>query len=73
MALRSPKALNYALNRWEALLRYTQDGHLEIDNNIAERSVRGCLRRQKETTCSSDRTLVANAPRSLIVSLRHAS
>ncbi len=35
------KALNYALNRWEALLRYTQDGHLEIDNNIAERSVRG--------------------------------
>lgn len=35
------KALNYALNRWDVLLRYTQDGHLEIDNNIAERSVRG--------------------------------
>ena len=29
------KALNYALNRWKALLRYTRDGHLEIDNNIA--------------------------------------
>jgi transposase len=35
------KALNYALNRWESLLRYTEDGRLEIDNNIAERSVRG--------------------------------
>jgi hypothetical protein len=35
------KAFNYAFNNWEALVRYTQDGHLEIDNNIAERSVRG--------------------------------
>lgn len=34
-------AFNYALNRWEALCRYTQDGRLEIDNNIAERSIRG--------------------------------
>ena len=34
-------AFNYAFNNWEALQRYTQDGHLEIDNNIAERSVRG--------------------------------
>jgi len=35
------KALDYALNRWDALLRYTQDGRLEIDNNTAERSIRG--------------------------------
>ena len=34
-------AFNYAFNNWEALQRYTEDGHLEIDNNIAERSVRG--------------------------------
>lgn len=34
-------AFNYSLNRWEALCRYTQDGRLEIDNNIAERSIRG--------------------------------
>jgi transposase len=34
-------AFNYAFNHWDALQRYTQDGHLEIDNNIAERSVRG--------------------------------
>jgi transposase len=34
-------AFNYAFNNWDALQRYTEDGHLEIDNNIAERSVRG--------------------------------
>jgi hypothetical protein len=34
-------AFNYSLNRWESLCRYTQDGRLSIDNNIAERSVRG--------------------------------
>ena len=33
-------AFNYAFNNWDALQRYTQDGRLEIDNNIAERSVR---------------------------------
>ena len=35
------EAFNYSLNRWESLCRYTQDGRLSIDNNIAERSVRG--------------------------------
>lgn len=34
-------ALNYSLNRWESLCRYTRDGRLSIDNNSAERSVRG--------------------------------
>lgn len=34
-------AFNYGFNNWEALQRYTQDGRLEIDNNIAERAVRG--------------------------------
>jgi hypothetical protein len=34
-------ALQYALNNWEALVRYTEDGCLEIDNNAAERSIRG--------------------------------
>jgi hypothetical protein len=27
------KAINYALNQWEALLLYASDGRLEIDNN----------------------------------------
>lgn len=34
-------AFHYALNNWEALVRYTQDGRLAIDNNTAERSLRG--------------------------------
>jgi hypothetical protein len=35
------EAFRYSLNRWEALCRYTQDGRLEVDNLIAERSIRG--------------------------------
>ena len=35
------KAIIYALNRWPALKRYVDDGHLEIDNNTAERALRG--------------------------------
>lgn len=34
------KAVNYALNNWEALCRYTEDGRLNIDNNPAERAIR---------------------------------
>jgi transposase len=33
-------AVRYALGRWEALLRYVDDGHIEIDNNSAERALR---------------------------------
>ena len=33
-------AVRYALGRWEALLRYCDNGRLEIDNNAAERSLR---------------------------------
>ncbi len=35
------EAFNYVLGNWEAFVRYTQDGHLEIDNSAAERSIRG--------------------------------
>ena len=35
------KALRYALTRWEALTRYADDGRLAIDNNVAERLMRG--------------------------------
>jgi len=34
------QAVAYTLSNWEALLRYCQDGDLEIDNNGAERSLR---------------------------------
>ena len=34
------QAVTYALNQWQALCRYTQDGRLTIDNNISERRLR---------------------------------
>jgi transposase len=33
-------AVNYALNQWRALCRYTEDGRLSIDNNVSERRLR---------------------------------
>src|SRR4029078_11691727 len=33
-------AIHYALGRWTPLLRYCDDGRLEIDNNAAERALR---------------------------------
>jgi hypothetical protein len=33
-------AIRYALMRWTALVRYRDDGHINIDNNAAERSLR---------------------------------
>jgi transposase len=36
-------AIRYALSRWRALLRYCDDGRLEIDNNAAERSLRAVV------------------------------
>lgn len=35
------EAVAYTLNNWQALVRYCDDGALEIDNNGAERSLRG--------------------------------
>ena len=35
------QAIAYALLNWEALIRYAEGGDLEIDNNAAERSLRG--------------------------------
>uniref|UniRef100_E6PCP2 Transposase of ISCARN48, IS66 family n=1 Tax=mine drainage metagenome TaxID=410659 RepID=E6PCP2_9ZZZZ len=34
------KAIRYALTRWDALIRYCDDGRIEIDNNAAERALR---------------------------------
>jgi hypothetical protein len=35
------KAMRYGLSRWPALCCYLNDGRVEIDNNVAERSIRG--------------------------------
>lgn len=34
------QALNYALTRWDKLIRYIEDGHLTPDNNAAENALR---------------------------------
>lgn len=34
------KALNYAVNHWDALMRFLQDGRIPIDNNLAERALK---------------------------------
>src|SRR5262252_735370 len=49
-------AIRYALSRWDALTRYIEDGHIEIDNNAAERSLRGvALGRKNYLFAGSDR------------------
>jgi len=49
-------AVRYALGRWESLLRYCDDGHLEIDNNAAERALRAvALGRKNYLFAGSDR------------------
>jgi transposase len=41
---RSPiaQAMQYARGQWGALVRYLEDGDLDIDNNECERLIRGC-------------------------------
>lgn len=34
------EAFTYALNQWDALTRYTEQGYLNIDNNAAERALK---------------------------------
>lgn len=35
------RAIGYSLGRWRSLTRYRDDGRIEIDNNAAERALRG--------------------------------
>lgn len=34
-------AIGYAMNQWQALIRFLEDGRIEIDNNTAERALHG--------------------------------
>ena len=36
----TPCAIDYTLNRWPALIRYAETGHLPIDNNPIENAIR---------------------------------
>jgi transposase len=47
-------AVRYALNHWQALTRFCDDGRLELDNNRAERALRGvCVGRRNWTFVGS--------------------
>jgi hypothetical protein len=49
------QAIAYTLSNWKALGRYCEDGDLEIDNNGAERSLRGvAVGRRNWTFLGSD-------------------
>lgn len=41
-------AIGYALGRWPALMRYCDDGRIEIDNNAAERALRAVALGRKD-------------------------
>jgi Transposase IS66 family len=62
------QAILYALNRWEALTRYCDDGQLEIDNLPVERALRG-VAIGRRTICLLEQTLAANVPLPSIASL----
>jgi len=48
-------AVRYTLNQWDALGRYVEDGRLSIDNNAAERSLRGiAIGRKNWLHCGSE-------------------
>jgi len=50
------RAVRYALNQWDALTRFVQDGDLEIDNGASERANRGvAVGRGNWTFFGSDR------------------
>jgi len=67
------KAIAYALNHWPELRRFTENGVLEIDNNISERTLRLCaIGRKNWMFVGSDRggetaaicfSILANAKR----------
>ena len=49
------KAVRYAVNEWEAVSRYVQNGKAEIDNNTAERMMKPiCMGRKKYLFCGSE-------------------
>jgi transposase len=54
------KAFAYALNQWQALTYYAEDGWAEADNNIAENALR-MVSLGRKTSCSSALTTEVSA------------
>jgi transposase len=44
-------AIRYAPSRWVALVRYGDEGRVEIDNNAAERTRTAALGREEPAIC----------------------
>ena len=65
----SGKAIGYALTQWPRLIRYTDHGMLEIDNNLVENLIRP-LALGRKTICSPAHTTALNAQRSFTRLLR---
>ena len=48
-------AIRYALNHWDGLERFLEDGRIELDNNSVERAMRPvCLSRKNSLFAGSD-------------------
>ena len=56
------KAFAYALNQWQALTYYADNGWAEADNNIVENALR-MVSLGRKTTCSSALIMVVSAER----------
>jgi transposase len=49
------EAIRYALNHWDGLQRFLDDGRIELDNNSVERAMRPvCLSRKNSLFAGSD-------------------
>jgi hypothetical protein len=49
------KAVRNAYNEWQAIIRYVQDGRVDIDNNLAERMMKPiCVGRNNYLFCGSE-------------------
>jgi hypothetical protein len=59
-------AIRYASSRWQALTRYVDDGHLEIDNNAAERAA-------AISRCSDQPSSTVSIPNSISIKCSNAS
>jgi transposase len=63
------EAIRYALSRWKGLTRFIDDGRIDIDSNVVERSIRPIAMRESLCTPSSSvckhwkRVRVGNATR----------
>ncbi len=56
------KALQYTLARWDKLCVYTQDGHLRIDNNLIENSIRPVALGRKNYLFAGSHEAAQNGP-----------